>query len=133
MIFEVAPDPNNTKLTDRWRKVPTEDRIAISNRIGNQIAKAALSAFGLTGYVDTQIGSYMDDTNPSFALYVDSGDAVAMSKFLGFALSQDSMMVVSPKEAKGLDATGAVRIEMGDATQRGGVLCSQSWHFHGPG
>jgi hypothetical protein len=116
VIFEVAPDPNNTKLTDRWRKVPVEDRIAISNRIGNQIAKAALSAFGLTGYVDTQIGSYMDDTNPSFALYVDSGDAVAMSKFLGFALSQDSMMVVSPKEAKGLDATGAVRIEMGEAT-----------------
>jgi Large polyvalent protein associated domain 38/ADP-Ribosyltransferase in polyvalent proteins len=116
VIFEVAPDPNNKKLTDRWRKVPVEDRIAISNRIGNQIAKAALSAFGLTGYVDTQIGSYMDDTNPSFALYVDSGDAVAMSKFLGFALSQDSMMVVSPKEAKGLDATGAVRIEMGDAT-----------------
>ena len=116
VIFEVAPDPNNIKLADRWRKVPTEDRIAISNRIGNQIAKAALSAFGLTGYVDTQVGSYMDDTNPSFALYVDSGDAVAMSKFLGFALSQDSMMVVSPKEAKGLDATGAVRIEMGDAT-----------------
>jgi hypothetical protein len=114
VIFEVAPDPNNKALTDKWRSLPNEVRIKISDKIGNTIIKNALEKLGLTGYVDTQVGSYLDDTNPSFALYLDSGDSVAAAKFLGYALSQDSMMVVSPKEGKGLDQTGAVRINIGD-------------------
>ena len=114
LIFEVAPDPNNKALTAKWRALPNQARIKISEKIGNIIIKNALNTFGLKGYVDTQIGSYLDDTNPSFALYLDSGDAVAMTKFLGHALSQDSMMVLSPKPAKGLDKTGAVRINIGN-------------------
>jgi hypothetical protein len=116
VIFEVAPDPNNKALTDKWRALPNEVRIKVSDRIGNAIIKDALKEFGLSGYVDSQVGSYLDDTNPSFALYLNSGDSVSMAKFLGYALSQDSMMVVSPKEGKGLDETGAVRINIGDAT-----------------
>jgi len=116
VIFEVAPDPNNKALTNKWRSLSTAQRIDISDRIGNKIIKDALERFGLTGYVDTQVGSYLDDTNPSFALYLDSGDSVAMANFLGYALSQDSMMVVSPKEGKGLSETGAVRVELGDAS-----------------
>lgn len=114
LIFEVAPDPNNKALAAKWRALPNQARIKISEKIGNIIIKNALNTFGLKGYVDTQIGSYLDDTNPSFALYLDSGDAVAMTKFLGHALSQDSMMVLSPKPAKGLDKTGAVRINIGN-------------------
>jgi hypothetical protein len=116
VIFEVAPDPNNKALTDKWRALSNEARIKISERIGNAIIKSALAEFGLKGYVDTQVGSYLDDTNPSFALYLDSGDSVAVAKFLGYVLSQDSMMVVSAKEGNGLDKTGAVRINIGDAT-----------------
>jgi len=115
VIFEVAPDPNNEALTNKWRSLPNEVRIKISEKIGNIIIKSALTEFGLKGYVDTQVGSYLDDTNPSFALYLDSGDSVAMAKFLGYVLSQDSMMVVSPKAGKGLDKTGAVRVNIGDA------------------
>lgn len=114
VIFEVAPDPNNKALTDKWRSLSNELRIKISEKIGNTIIKSALTEFGLKGYVDTQVGSYLDDTNPSFALYLDSGDSVAMAKFLGYVLSQDSMMVVSPKAGKGLDQTGAVRVNIGD-------------------
>ena len=114
VIFEVAPDPNNKQLTAKWRSLSNEERIEISDKIGNKIIKTALDKFGLKGYVDTQVGSYLDDTNPSFALYLESGDSVAMANFLGYALSQDSMMVVSPKPAKGLDKTGSVRIKVGD-------------------
>jgi hypothetical protein len=118
VIFEVAPDPNNKALTAKWNTLPNEIRIEISDRIGNQIIKDALNEFGIKGYVDTQVGSYLDDTNPSFALYLESGDSVAMANFLGYALSQDSMMVVSPKEAKGLDKTGAVRVNIGNASAK---------------
>jgi hypothetical protein len=118
VIFEVAPDPNNKALTAKWNALPNEVRIEISDRIGNKIIKDALDKFGIKGYVDTQVGSYLDDTNPSFALYLESGDPVAMANFLGYALSQDSMMVVSPKEAKGLDKTGAVRVNIGNASAK---------------
>ena len=116
VVFEVAPDPNNKALTNKWRGLSTEQRIEISDKIGNKIIKDALAKFGLTGYVDTQVGSYGDDTNPSFALYLDSGDSVAVAKFLGYVLSQDAMMVISPKEGKGLDKTGAVRVNVGEAS-----------------
>jgi hypothetical protein len=118
VIFEVAPDPNNKALTAKWNGLPNEVRIEISDRIGNKIIKDALDKFGIKGYVDSQVGSYLDDTNPSFALYLESGDSVAMAKFLGYALSQDSMMVVSPKEVKGLDKTGAVRVNIGNASAK---------------
>jgi hypothetical protein len=118
VIFEVAPDPNNKALTAKWKSLSNDERVEISEKIGNSIIKNALNKFGLKGYVDTQIGSYLDDTNPSFALYLESGDSVAMANFLGYALSQDSMMVVSPKEAKGLEKTGAVRIKIGDASAK---------------
>jgi hypothetical protein len=118
VIFEVAPDPNNKALTAKWKSLSNEERIEISDKIGNKIIKTALDKFGLKGYVDTQVGSYLDDTNPSFALYLESGDSVAMANFLGYALSQDSMMVVSPKPAKGLDKTGSVRIKVGDLEAR---------------
>jgi len=118
VIFEVAPDPNNKALTAKWKSLSNEERIEISDKIGNKIIKTALDKFGLKGYVDTQVGSYLDDTNPSFALYLESGDSVAMANFLGYALSQDSMMVVSPKPAKGLDKTGSVRIKVGNLEAR---------------
>jgi hypothetical protein len=39
-----------------------------------------------------------------------------MANFLGYALSQDSMMVMSPKEGKGLTETGAIRVELGNVS-----------------
>jgi hypothetical protein len=116
VMLEVAPDPNNKALVNKWRALSNDQRINISDKIANEIVRDTLSQFGLKGYVDTQVGSYLDDTNPSFALYLDSGDSVAVAKFLGHALSQYAMTVISPKAGKGLDKTGAVRLNIGDAT-----------------
>lgn len=116
VMLEVAPDPNNKMLVKKWRSLSNEQRINISDKIANEIVKDTLTHFGLRGYVDTQVGSYLDDTNPSFALYLDSGDSVAVAKFLGHALSQDAMTVISPKASKGLDKTGAVRLNIGDVS-----------------
>jgi hypothetical protein len=113
VIFEVAPDPNNVELTDEWRSLSQEDRLNISNDIAKKIINKAKGIMDFDGRVVSQVGSYLDDTNPSFALFLDKGDAVAISKFLGHALSQDSMMVISPKPAKGLDQVGAVTIDIG--------------------
>jgi hypothetical protein len=62
------------------------------------------------------VGSYLEDTNPSFALRVDKGDVSSLSKTLGFVLSQDSMMAIAPDEFPGAFQSQALRIEVGEKT-----------------
>ncbi len=112
VIFEVAPDPNNTELTSLWRSLPQERRLEISNEIVKDIIAKAKKDLGFDGRVFPQVGSYLDDTNPSFALFLESGDSIEISKFIGYALSQDSMMVVSPRPGAGLEKTGAVVVDV---------------------
>ena len=112
VIFEVAPDPNNVELTERWNALPQADRLRISNNISKKIIEQAKADLDFDGRVVSQVGSYLNDTNPSFALFLEKGDAVEISKFLGYALSQDSMMVVSPKPAPGMEKVGAVVVDV---------------------
>jgi len=118
IVFEVAPDPNNKDLTSRWNSLSPEQKFATSKKIADYVVKNALETFDTTGKVTDQIGSYGEFTNPSLSLFVDSGDSVAIAKYLGFALSQDSMVVISPRQAKGLDKTGAVIVDVGNKTEK---------------
>ena len=112
VVFEVAPDPNNVELTKRWRSLDQATRLNISEKIARSIVRKAMADFDVDGYIAPQVGSYMDDTNPSFALFLNAGDSVEISKFIGYALSQDSMMVISPKPAKGLDKVSAITVDI---------------------
>ena len=118
VIFEVAPDPNNKDLTERWNSLAPEQKLTISKKVADYVVKNALETFDTTGKVADQVGSYGEFTNPSLSLFVDSGDAVGIAKYLGFALSQDSMVVISPRETKGLDKTGAVIVDVGNKTEK---------------
>jgi hypothetical protein len=114
VIYEVAPDPNNVELTERWNALPIEQKTEISKRVGARIVEAALPILGARGRVADQVGSYLEFTNPSFALVLEDGDPIEMSKFLGFALSQDSMMVVSGDSSPGLEQTGGIVVDIGE-------------------
>jgi hypothetical protein len=114
VIYEVAPDPNNVELTERWNALPIEQKTEISKRVGARIVESALPILGARGRVADQVGSYLEFTNPSFALVLEDGDPIEMSKFLGFALSQDSMMVVSGDSAPGLEQTGGIVVDIGE-------------------
>jgi hypothetical protein len=116
VLFEVAPDPNNKPLTEAWRSLDNAVRLAISERIVQDIVPKVLSEFDTSGLLVNQVGSYLEDTNPSFALLLDKGDVVEISKALGFALSQDSMMIVSPKEFKGGDLVNSITVELGNVS-----------------
>lgn len=113
VIFEVAPDPNDVDLANSWRNLPQEERLNISEEIAKKIIARSKSDLDFDGRIVSQVGSYLDDTNPSFALFLESGDSVEIAKYLGFSLSQDSMMVVSPKPGKGLEEVGAVVVDVG--------------------
>lgn len=114
--FEIAPDPNDTGLAGAWNSVSAEKRYDISRYVAEKVIPQALKALGVTGEMTSQVGSYLDDTNVSFALQLDQADrADNVQKFLGFVLSQDSMMTVSGDDFPGSERVGAVTVEIGDA------------------
>jgi len=113
VIYEVAPDPNNKELSGIWNELSQAVRLKISADVGKNIIAKTLAHFGVKGRIENQVGSYLNDTNPSFALVLQNGNPVEISKFLGHALSQDAMMVLSPTKGPGLDATGSISIEIG--------------------
>ena len=118
VVFEVAPDPNNAALTAAWRSLSQAQRLAISERVLREIVPRVLAQFETDGIIASQVGSYLDDTNPSFKLLLNKGDPVAVAKALGFVLAQDSMMVVSPKPFQGGEKNSALVIEVGDKTPK---------------
>ena len=113
ILFEVAPDPNNQSLTEAWRGLDPSVRLTISERVAKNIVPMVLDASGARGTVVGQVGSYLDDTNPSFALMLESGDPLDIAKSIGFALSQDSMMVVAPNKFNGGDVVQSVTVNLG--------------------
>ena len=114
--FEVAPDPNNQELVERWRQLTPEQRLNISFRVAQQVVPKLLKQLKFKGAIQEQTGSYLDDTNPSFAIRLDSGDVETLSKTLGFVLSQDSMMAIAAAEFPGSTQSSALRIDIGDKT-----------------
>ena len=114
VIFEVAPDPNNVELSARWNALPPAAQLAISDTVSKSVLPSVLEAAEAEGSVSPQIGSYLEDTNPSFSLRLTSGDPAAVANAVGFVLSQDSMVALSADAFEGSFEAGAVRIQVGD-------------------
>jgi hypothetical protein len=112
--FEVAPDPNDKALSAQWNALSLEAKQRISRVVADDVVSKVLNQYGAKGELVEQIGSYMDDTNPSFALQTDSPSVDAISKALGFSLSQDSMANFSALPFAGSEKAQAVVIELGD-------------------
>ena len=112
--FEVAPDPNNEPLSAKWNALDLGDKLRISRTVADKIVPQVLALRGASGKIVEQTGSYLNDTNPSFALRLESGDLQTVSKDLGFVLSQDSMMNISTRPFAGGSKVGAVVISIGD-------------------
>ena len=111
VIFEVAPDPRNEELSNRWNSLSDEARLEISERVARAVVPPALAEVSASGEIVSQIGSYYDDTNPSFAVRLTSGDPTDAASAVGFVLQQESMMIVSPRPYEGADSQFDPRLE----------------------
>jgi Large polyvalent protein associated domain 38/ADP-Ribosyltransferase in polyvalent proteins len=118
IVFEVAPDPDNKELSDKWNAIDESSRLNISNRIAEQIVDDAFEATNSRGTIEKQIGSYLNNTNPSFAISLKEGNPLEFAKFLGHALSQKSMVVLSSDEGEGLSKTGAIIVSVGNKSAK---------------
>lgn len=112
VIFEIAPDPNNAELSERWRALPETQRRDVSLRGLRELVVPTLQELGAHGTLREQIGSYLDDTNTSFAAQLRTGDPLPVAMALGRGLSQDSMMVLSEQPFEGASEGGAVTVEL---------------------
>lgn len=114
--FEVAPDPNNIELKGRWGKLSDDKRLEGSRKVAEEIVPKVLKHLGIKGGISDQIGGYLDDTNPSFALKfegkVTEAQVEEATRLLGYVLSQDAMMTTSEVELPGSEEVGTVSIKL---------------------
>ena len=115
VIFEVAPDPKgDPNLVSRWDGMSNSEKFRISDEIGREVAQSEVADLDASGEVVSRIGSYLDDTNPSFAVRLGEGDPLQLAKNLGFRLDQDSMMITSSRQFEGSSRSPLVAIDVGD-------------------
>ena len=115
--FEVAPDPNNVELTERWNALSKEQKTAISKRVAEEGVALILEEFEADGDFSLQIGGYLNQTNPSMELVINNyAVALEVAKAFGYVFSQDSVAVVSDKPSKGLSPCRALDIKLPDGT-----------------
>ncbi len=112
-IFEVAPDPGNKALTERWRTLDDQGRLDISRQVANDVIPKVLRAAGVRGEIQDQIGSYGDDTNPSFSVEVDDPRKLMdVAHLAGYAMSQESTMGISQRPFAGGEPVEAVTVDL---------------------
>ena len=120
VLFEVAPDPHDEELTTRWNKIDEHTRAVISSEVLDGILPEVQEKLGadeplqVTKHV--QYGGYLDNTNPSLSLLlgksVTNAQAAMLTRVLGSALTQDSMMRVSEKPFTGSTEMGTVIVRV---------------------
>tara|TARA_A100001391_G_scaffold173030_2_gene134794 strand:- start:25 stop:8766 length:8742 start_codon:yes stop_codon:yes gene_type:complete len=112
IIFEVAPDPDNVKLTSEWNELEPSAKEEISNIVSEEVVGDFLSSINVPSLFSIQVGSYLEDTNPSFAVSVDTNDPLGITKQIGFMLNQQSMITVASNPFPGLDKTESVIVSV---------------------
>ena len=112
--FEVAPNPDDKKTKKVWDELSLAAKIRASNAVLKEVVPRVLGTFNARGRNINVVGSYLDDTNPSFALRIatldDKFSPVDIANALGYALRQQSMMVVANDPSDGLFQTNAAFI-----------------------
>ena len=112
IIFEVAPDPDNVKLTSEWNELEPSAKEEISNIVSEEVVGDFLSSMNIPSSFSIQVGSYLEDTNPSFAVSVDTSDPLGITKQIGFMLNQQSMITVASNPFPGLDKTESIIVSV---------------------
>ena len=114
IIFEVAPDPHEAVLLQHWRKLSSTQRHDISSAVANRVVPVVLRQLRASGVLVEQIGSYLDETNPSFALHLEKGDPLKVASLLACTLAQHSVLVLASKPFVGSRYLDAINISVGE-------------------
>ena len=121
VMFEVAPNPNDTELNVRWDAVPFERKIEISQRVATKIMPQVFRLAGVRAKMATQLGGYLEKTSPSFAAILPSTASAEqlmdVARLGGFGLTQEEMMVLDSKPFKGSSLAGLITVTLPENMQ----------------
>jgi len=112
LFFEVAPNPNDKAAVAAWKKRTDKQKRDVSNEVVSRIIPGLLADLHITGEVVTQLGGWMDDTNPSFALVVSRGDPLLAARAIGYVLDQEAVYALGLKSFTGAEKTGIIHIDI---------------------
>jgi len=117
IFFEVAPNPNNIPLKRAWDRLSDKQQRSISEEIKQRVIPGLLKSLGIRATIQGQLGGWMNDTNPSFALVVKGGDVAMVARAITHVLDQESVYTLGLKPFTGAQKSGIIRIEVGDRTR----------------
>lgn len=112
---EVAPDPRNTALANRWDALKPDDKVRITQEVMNDLAPKVFSELGLQGWtVDYTTGSFEGKVNPSAIIRAAEGATVeqlgeAMRVF-GYVLDQKGMVAFDESNTTSDSQAGFVKV-----------------------
>jgi hypothetical protein len=114
LFFEVAPKPNEAAA---WNKLSDKQQRAVSEDIKSRVIPGLLKDLGVTGTIRPQLGGWMEDTNPSFALVVTRGDPAVAARAVGYVLDQEAVYALGLKPFTGGEKTGIIHFNI-DSSDR---------------
>lgn len=112
LSFEVAPAPQSPAMAV-WNALPMEERYAQSCGILHILAPVVGELFDADLKYRGQLGGYAGFVNPSFFVEVPADNAIPIAAFLGYVLSQESIMMTSDEPFEGSSTMDAVVINFG--------------------
>jgi hypothetical protein len=109
---EVAPNPDNTQLTERFNALPEQEKRRVTQRVGDRVIPKVLADLGIEARIEHTVGGFEGSTNPSILLHFDAATPfekmTEAAKALGHVFSQKAVIVFDENDTKGGNQVGHV-------------------------
>ncbi len=111
---EVAPNPENKPLTERFNALLEDQKKDVTYRVAQRVIPMVMGDMGVKLYsTEYTIGGYQGETNPSIILHVGKvpyHTLVEVGKVIGWAFSQQAIITYDERIKTGENITGFVKV-----------------------
>lgn len=115
VAYEVAPGAASP-LQNRWQALPLETQQRITTNVNRLVMPPVMRKLNLTGRITGHLGGWQGNISPSITLTTRAHhNALNAARYLGHALNQDAVMVLSERSVPNLEERGAVVVQIPEA------------------
>lgn len=115
ILAEVAPNPDQTEVTQQWRDMTDAERLQATRDVARRVVDKLSYMTGIKGWdITISSGTYEGTTNPNFILTAPDGvtfdQASEFASLLGYVLDQKAMVVFDESNTSGPNVAGFVKV-----------------------
>ncbi len=115
LAVEVAPDPNDAQAVANWEELNAKGKQSVTDKVLPKVLDLIARATGAKfGGHQNQLGGWHGGINPSKAIPVLEGNPLVLAGVVAKVLRQESVMVLSDTEVKGMSKSSVLRIRFTD-------------------